>query len=187
MPNSSEMIDFACSNPTNKPRSPWHVIILLLSALSVIFVVVCLFLLYHKNPGASYSKGPCYVPPGGRTTAVAGVPYQYIAPPYRQASIDSGLPKLKQGMSRKEVRGIMGDPDIDQGAFVPTVFNPRGEYRGVIWRYIVRSVEPEGTNVNDDVIELEFTTDDHLDSIYDSRSHSIMPPGFKPTTSRRTM
>ena len=74
----------------------------------------------------------------------------------------------------------MGDPDIDQAAAKPMVYNLNGEYVGIIWRYIIRSVEPDGTNTNDVVIGVIFTPDDDLDSIYDTRSRATMPQAKKP-------
>ncbi len=118
--------------------------------------------------GPPYVHGPCYAPPGGKPALIPGVPYHYQAPPDRQAAILAGFPQLLPGMSRQQVRAIMGDPDIDQGNARPLVFSAYNEYVGISWRYILRSAEPDGTNTNDSLFEIYFTTDDHIRVVQNS-------------------
>jgi hypothetical protein len=140
-----------------------------------VFLALALFFFRPRPQLLNYIQGACYIPPGGRPLLNPEVPYQYEAPPERRLAILSGVPLLKKGMSRQDVRNLMGDPDVDQAAIKPTLSNLNGEFSGIIWRYIIRSVEPEGTNTNDAVISVIFTPNDRLDSVLDSRSRTKMP------------
>jgi hypothetical protein len=60
----------------------------------------------------------------------------------------------------------MGDPDVDQGNARPVIFSAYTQYVGITWRYIIRSEQPDGTNTNDALISIYFSTDDHLDSVF---------------------
>jgi hypothetical protein len=69
------------------------------------------------------------------TSRVAEYPFE--APPPRAEHLVEAYPKLALGMSRAEVRAILGPPDFSQSA----VRKKSGDCLAIIWRYVLYDLD----------------------------------------------
>jgi hypothetical protein len=105
------------------------------------------------------SSGPLYQPPGRKPTVpIAELNNPYTAPPERRAAIVENMGRLKTGMSRNEVRDILGPPDRDYETGAKL-----GKGRaGYFLSYALHSQEVLGGNLKDSIVEVAFDDKDHL-------------------------
>jgi hypothetical protein len=142
----------------------WLVLAIIVLGL-VILVVDRIF--RPRYPDAPpYVKGACYTPPVG-LPASTKPGFAYEAPIERRVPILEGRSLIKPGMSRADVRRILGDPDVDQ----PALRHLSADYHGIFWRYYLWTVEPAGSrgvNMNDAGVFVTFDVYDHVIAVNDT-------------------
>ncbi len=92
--------------------------------------------------------GGLYIPPPATTIPVPSghdLPWGYVATPQREQQIRSGFAQLKIGMTRQQVRALMGPPDQAAPCYESWNFN---KYAG--WHYFYNIRTTQGTTTSYD-------------------------------------
>lgn len=135
----------------------------------IIFIVLVLLLALSSPSGAQERARslPCRRYPGIRDyrewfqSTVLAVGDIFRAPRKRMDSLHGAYPRLELGMSRREVKTLLGMPDFEQLVPKATMRVPTGtcEYQ---WAYILRKNDENMASPADIGIYLSFSSDDRL-------------------------
>jgi len=123
-------------------------------------------LIPHRPPPNQTDVGATFPKPAAiRSVTIGGVEYEYVAPADRRLQVIDGYVQLKIGMTREEVRAILGDPDRAYAGY--TKGAPR-QFTGWAYNYYLLQ---RHLNSYDSGIELFFSKTDH-------RLEQVVPSGL---------